>query len=333
MIIKSSLVVGLLLWASTQSLAQGCSPGDFKNFNFRSMNSLTLYAFLSKMSQSDFQQNEQKIKTDIIIPYIDVPVSSDYQQMRAQLRQVERMTQVNSEQSYAETLRNIAWDELGLEAYKACLDAQADEAIIIEALKGTDPFAPNLIFSMTYKRTTRTPTVALPVEQVICAGCDDLSGLKQGDGIEQGKMYLFQVTRKPKSNLVVVVKVNGKIGQFNLPKPVVAPKKTTRQFSVTVAATNPVHPAEQLTPPKTMYCLPSDDRSNPKLVDHEEFIIGSAKGIKTGQSGPSGRARDPELRSQDEHQVCWLLDVVSYDIHNGFSADYTLSAQTIVPGE
>jgi hypothetical protein len=325
------VTASVLLFVSGEAFAQGCSPGAFQNLNFSTMSSLTKYAFLSKLSENDVQQNQQKFKGEIVIPYIDVPASGDFQQLKAQLHQVERMTQTNLEQSYAETLVNIGWGELGLEAYKACLNAEADEAIIVEALKGADPFATNLILSLTYKRSTSS--TAQPVEQVICAGCDDFAGLKQGDLIEQGKQYVFQLSRKPRSNLAVVVKLNGKIGQFNLPKPIVLPKKGTRQFKGTVAATNPVHPAEQLLPTKSVYCLPSDDTSNPKLGEREEFIIGTARGFKTGQGGPLGYAREPTVRDQDEHRVCWFVDVVSQDIHNGYSGDYTLTAQTVSPGE
>lgn len=182
-----------------------------------------------------------------VIPYINVPASGDFQQMKAQLQQVQRITQINLNKNHTETLLDIGWGQLGLEAYRACLNTQKGEALIIEHLKGSDPFSNELIVSLTWQR--RTNSVPKPIERIICLGCD-YSGAKEGDLVEQGKSYLLQLKRHAETNLSIVVTVDGLVGQFRLPKPPKPPKISDENWTILAQATQPTSAQQLILPHK-----------------------------------------------------------------------------------
>ena len=70
-----------------------------------------------------------------------------------------------------------------------------------------------------------------------------------------------------------------------------------------------------------------------KLSEREEFVIGTAAGIKMGGIGPCGVAREPVISVQNANQVCWKFDVMSCDLRNGFDGTYSLSVKTAVGAE
>jgi hypothetical protein len=303
-----------------------CSPPDFKNVNFSNLHDLTKYAFLSSIKDQNDQKLAQSFNSGMTIPYIDVPATGDFAQTKEQMRQVERLTQVHLEQDHTETLLNIAWDELGLSAYKECLNAQKGEAVIVEPLQGTAPFGSQLALSITWQRRTK-PDTAKQVRDVICLGCT-ASNLKKGDPIEVGVAQVVVLSRKPGENLSLIVNVDGLIGQFHLPR---SPRSITKSFnhdSVTVSATN--RQGNNLRPLNDVICWPNE---KVKLKIGEEFLIGTANGNRVGQGGPCGSANEPVVTVKNANQVCWKFDVMSCDVNNGYSGTYNLTAESAFPAD
>jgi hypothetical protein len=263
----------------------------------------------------------QSFNSGMTIPYIDVPATGDFAQTQQQLKQVQHLTQLHLEQNHKETLLNIGWSELGLQAYKDCLNNEKGEAVIVEPLQGTDPFGNKLAVSVTWQRRTKPDPTS--VRDIICLGCT-ASNLKKGDPIKVGEAQALVLSREPGESLSLIINVDGLIGQFHLPKPPKTIKTSFRNDTVTVSATDRM--GNELRPSRDVICWPND---KVKLGDREEFLIGTAAGIRTGQGGPCGSAREqPVVQLQNANQVCWKFDVFSCDLKNGFDGNYSLSVKT-----
>jgi hypothetical protein len=204
-------------------------------------------------------------------------------------------------------------------------------------LQGSDPFSNELIVSLTWQHRKRTE--AKPIEQIICLGCD-YSRAKEGDLVEPGNSYLLQLNRHAETNLSLVVTVDGLVGQFHLPKPPKPPIIGEENWTILAQATQPTS-AQQLILPHNVFCWPSPPgdflietgSKDFTLGKRQEFIVGSARALKTGEGGPLGYAREPFVLSQREKQVCWQFDVVSQYTKNGYSGTYNLSVKTVAPAD
>ena len=185
-------VLALLL--SPGFIHAGCAPPDFQKVDFRNLHDLTKYGFLSSVNEEDFKNLSRSFNSGMTIPYIDVPATGDFAQTDQQLKQVQRLTQLHLEQNHRETLLNIGWSELGLQAYKDCLNAQKGEAVIVEPLQGTDPFGSKLAVSDTWQRRTRPDST--PVRDIICLGCT-ASNLQKSDPIKVGETQLLVLRESP----------------------------------------------------------------------------------------------------------------------------------------
>jgi hypothetical protein len=315
-----------------------CAAPDFRNVSFRDIRDLSSYAFLSKVREDDYKLHSQKFKGEMVIPYINVPASGDFQQMKMQLNQVQRLTKIDITQQHTETLLDIGWSQLGLEAYKHCLNTQKSESVVIEHLKGTDPFSEELIVSVTWFHRTNAP--AKEIKSIICLGCDYAGEIAKGSLVEPGISKLLTLKRRPDSNLSLVVSFDGLLGQFHLPKKPKNPTIREEFWIVTATAAKAAPGPRQFLLANDKFCLPSPASNfqidvgskNFKLKDNEEFVIGTATQRKTGEQGRQGYSRDPEPGSVREREVCWQLEVVSQNIDYGhYSGTYRFSVKIATP--
>src|SRR5262249_3525676 len=321
-----------------------CDPQKFQNVSFRNMHDITKYAFLSSLTETEFKQHQSQIEAEIVIPFLDIPLGGSYAEMQDQLRQVQRLTQINLATDTTATLLDITWSEIGAQAYRACVNAlHQDEYLSIEYLRGTDPFENELVIELKWQ--TRQSSPPKTVDSIFCIGCSSYDGVKRGDKLQQGNAVPVKITRQPQKSLGFIISVNGLTAQFHLPKPPVELKKPEmRVWTQGIAATDKVS-SGQLHPPQMTFCYPpptlteaekaplapTSAASKVILGPGEEFLVKTAFGRKTSEGGTYGYAREPSLTTNLPTLLCWYFEVVSYDEHNGYSAAYVLGAEVVGP--
>ena len=328
--LSTGFFVCLLLYVSTSGglAADVCAPADFKNTDFKHLDSFTSYYFIENMDKKSFDDNSTQIHAQAIIPYIDIPVSADYGQMKEQMRQLDKFVRTGFSSETHTTMLHIAWDELGLDAYKACLDGQKDEVIHLTQLAGGNPYDTQIILRLQfYRKKAGAPT---SVKIIHVNG--DIDGIKDGDLISQGEDYLFTVTRKPGTELKLVVTIDGISEPYFLPEPVKPPMISTRHLTITQIADQPA-PSSQLLPRRNEYCISTDDKIDPQPAQGQELVVNSADGLLTDQHGPLGYARPPKVTRSDNQRACWNLDVVAQNRDGAYSGTYDLWVRTISPGQ
>jgi hypothetical protein len=334
-----SAVICMIAWSSV-AFGQPCQPLDFKDFHYRDMRSLTLYSFLSSMTKSQWDQSSASFKGEMVIPYIDVPASSDFEKMQSQLSQVARVTKIDQKEYRTDTMIDIGWSELGAQSYQACLRAHSENAVEIRPFGDSDPFLPEPVVSVEWlHRTAETPKAP---ETLICQNCEIVSGLESNRTVKMGVPVLAQIKRKPKSSMLLLVQINGAVGQFQLPKPPTPVVKKLHSWRVTISATVPDPAHGQLHVPAKEACLPGGagpyvfdppEGRNFTLGDHEEFLVGTATVGPVSFSGANGTSPSANVSTETAQRVCWGINFDSYDIHNGRDAKFDITVQTVAPVE
>jgi len=287
------------------------------------------YAYLSKLSTSEFASLKENLKLEVVIPYLDVPVGTDYGKMKEQLRQMESLTQIHLEEIHNKTLQDIQWSEIGLDAYKACLRGKQTEGVYIDHLKGTNPFSEEIVLNVTWTKTRPRKTFAT-ISNVICKGVKEsgCAGIKKNDTINLGVSLPLTVRRDGTQALSVIVYVEGIPGEFHLPAIPKKPKKRFVSWQQQVHAN--VRHRDQQIPAINTFCYPANPSFT--LNKNEQIAIGTSYGLKIGgQGGPLGYANPPVLREEGPNNVCWHFDVVSQDANNGYGGIYSLDVVLVSP--
>jgi hypothetical protein len=326
-------IAPLLLSSMSARAADPCSPPEFKDWNFRQTHDLTKIYFLDTVDSNQYSQASSSFKGNIIIPYIDVPASANYDTMKSQINQVKKMTKLDFKSEHQETIESIGWSELSAKVYIECLRAHNDKLITLEPFQ-SDPYEKEFFLRATFK-----PNLTINKREKIkaeCIGCTML--LPKTAKIDQGGQITYKILRMAGVPLKISIEIAGRSEVFLLPAPPIPLEIHPWSWTVHLDATELNQKTQDKHLPQDTLCWPSDASSSfvrlgPKdfkLHEGEEFIVGNASAIRIAYGGHQGYASTEVGKPiDDSSQVCFKFNVVEEEPIHSYYGEYRITLRTI----
>lgn len=193
------------------SAKAGCDPKEFRDISYDTYRDMTRFALLNTVSETEIGSIEQKFGGKIIIPYVNVPASGNYSQLKQQLRQVSRLTKVNLDKEITSSLLHIGWTREGNVAYKNCLDAGNGPAVLlyIGGEPANDEYAEEFVVVIKYQPNTSTEARKFAINCV--TGCSALPSIIHNDSglINKGQAVAVKIKRNVNTRLQLSASVEG----------------------------------------------------------------------------------------------------------------------------